>query len=77
MKTIVAVSLLGFGMVWGMAIAPLQAQESETADSEAAGQPASPAESPKPSPAPATSPDIFIPSEEISEDFAVPFPVDI
>jgi len=26
---------------------------------------------------PSTSPDIFIPTEEISEDFAVPFPVDI
>jgi hypothetical protein len=25
----------------------------------------------------APSPDIFVPSEEISEDFAVPFPVDI
>ncbi len=33
-------------------------------------------------PAPATeppepSPDVFLPTEEISEDFAVPFPVDI
>ena len=24
-----------------------------------------------------TNPDIFVPTEEISEDFAVPFPVDI
>tara|TARA_Y100001934_G_scaffold278702_1_gene380591 strand:+ start:1197 stop:1403 length:207 start_codon:yes stop_codon:yes gene_type:complete len=46
-----------------------RATEKQSPASEPTEQPASEAEG--------TSPEIFIPTEEISEDFAVPFPVDI
>ena len=46
--------------------------EQESKEADAVGKPAPPAStSTKP------TPEIFVPSEEISEDFAVSFPVDI
>jgi len=54
---------------------PLESSE-ETASSTAAEDEAEDEAEDKTLPA-ATSPDVFIPTEDISEDFAVSFPVDI
>lgn len=61
-------------LMLAMSAGVLRAEEAEPAESEPQPQ-TSQAEPSKTRPA--TSPDIFIPTEEISEDFAVPFPVDI
>ena len=71
MKSKMVISIL----MLGLAMLPLQAQEANEAEPEPADQPRA-GETPTPTGAP-SSPDIFVPSEEISEDFAVPFPVDI
>ena len=60
-----AAALLASGLVTGLAMAAEEADETaDRAEEEEAssGEP---------------SPEIFVPSEEISEDFAVSFPVDI
>jgi hypothetical protein len=72
MKSKIVIGLLALGLT----VLPLQAQEADDPETEVADQPRV-GETPESAPAGATSPDIFVPSEEISEDFAVPFPVDI
>ena len=54
------------------------AAETEAPSDEAGAQAeSSAAEEPKANNDPPESHDVFLPTEEISEDFAVPFPVDI
>jgi hypothetical protein len=72
MKSKIVIGLL----VLGLTVLPLQAQEADDPETEVADQPRV-GETPESAPAASTSPDIFVPSEEISEDFAVPFPVEI
>jgi hypothetical protein len=72
MKSKIVIGLLALGLT----VLPLQAQEADDPETEVADQPRV-EETPESAAAASTSPDIFVPSEEISEDFAVPFPVDI
>jgi len=64
---------LGAAGIWA-AEAPA-GKSTEQSAAEPPAQPAASAEADAPAPAP--SAEVFIPTEEISEDFAVAFPVDI
>ena len=61
----------------GEAEAPATEATSEPEAEEAAERAEAPSEEPAPANASEESPEVFIPSEDISEDLSVRFPVDI
>jgi hypothetical protein len=72
MKFVMIVGVLLYLCIAGSHAGAAEADEPEVAAQETpAPQPA------KPAAADTSSPEVFVPTEEISEDFAVPFPVDI
>ena len=57
---------------------PAEAEQAEAAEADQeAAQPQAPEKAAPDQEAPASSPELFLPTEDISEDFAVPFPSDI